>query len=167
MINIFFGFWKKFSIVLLAIVVLYCYASLPESIAITHDSQGKPIRFIDKQVYFYVASAVGFLFNLLMTLLGNQLQKADFSKIFPNSEWAQKPLALRELLRGWQSAFVAIINTFLIFAILGLNNINAGKNQTLDFNYNWMLLLGGALLMILIFVVPLRLLFSTPRNIED
>jgi hypothetical protein len=99
MINIFFGFWKKFSIVLLAIVVLYCYASLPESIAITHDSQGKPIRFIDKQVYFYVASAVGFLFNLLMTLLGNQLQKAEFSKIFPNSEWAQKPLALRELLR--------------------------------------------------------------------
>jgi hypothetical protein len=55
----------------------------------------------------------------------------------------------------------------LVFVILGINNINGNKGQVLDFNYNWLLIVGVILLMLLIFSLPLRLLFSNPTNSDN
>jgi hypothetical protein len=167
MINIFFGFWRKVSVLFLALVILFCYTNLPENIAIIHDLNGKPQKFIDKQQFFYWAVGTVFLFNFLFSLLENQIQKINFELIFPQSKWATSTKALKDLLKGWVNAFIAVINTFLVFVILGINNINGNKGQVLDFNYNWLLIVGVILLMLLIFSLPLRLLFSNPTNSDN
>lgn len=167
MTNIFFGFGKRISLVILAMVVLFCYTNLPESIAISHDAFGKPEKFTEKQNFFYWAAGMVFGFNFLMSLLNSQLQKIDFSKINPSSKWANNPQSLKSVFNGWISGFVATVNTFLIFVILGLNNINSNKGQKLDFNYNWLLILGAFLLLIIIFILPIKLLFTNPKPSDD
>jgi hypothetical protein len=166
MVNIFFKFWRNFSVAVVSIVILFCYTSLPESIAIGHNQMGKPEKFIDKQTFFYWAAGVIFLFNFLMSMLDNQLQKINFKAIFPTSAWAQSS-SLKVVLKGWLNAFLALVNTYLIFVLLGLSNINSNKGQVLDFNYNWLLVVGGVILMFLIFWVPLKLLFTQPKLHED
>jgi hypothetical protein len=167
MTNIFFGFGKRISLVILAMVVLFCYTNLPESIAISHDALGKPEKFTEKENFFYWAAGLVFGFNFLMSLLDSQLQKVDFLKINPTSKWANESPSLKRLIHGWISGFVATVNTFLIFVILGLNNINSNKGQKLDFNYNWLLILGVFLLLIIIFILPFKLLFTNPKPSDD
>lgn len=167
MVNIFFRFWQRFSIFILTVTLLYCYASLPESIAVAHNAQGKPTDYIDKQGFFYWTAGVVFAFNLLMSLLSNATYKLDFRKILPSSVWANNNVALLDVLKGWFDVFVAIINTFLVFAILGLNNINATKGQVLDFNYNIILILGFVLILIVLISLPLRLLLSNPPVLDS
>ncbi|MCP9768061.1 hypothetical protein EGI22_09060 [Lacihabitans sp. LS3-19] len=166
MINIFFRFWRIGSVIIISLVILFCYKSLPESIAVGHNDQGYPINFIGKQQFFYWAAGIVFFLNFLMDLLLSQIIKVDFKKIIPQSMWANHSTALKDLLQGWFSAFLALTNTYLIFVVLGLNNINSNKNQMLDFNYNWLLILGVVILMGLLFYLPLRILFTNPPK-ED
>jgi hypothetical protein len=147
--------------------ILFCYTNLPDSIAVTHDGSGKPVGFLEKQYFFYLAAGVSVFFNLLMGTLKLQLTKVNFVKLNPESTWAKNKPALDNLITGWFDAFVALVNTFLVFVLFGLNSINAGKGQMLDFNYNWMIILGGAILMILVFFLPLRILFSNPSMSAD
>mgnify|MGYP000844123849 CR=1 FL=1 len=162
MTNIFFKFWRVSSVVIITAVILFCYTNLPDSIAIGHDDQGYPNRFINKQQFFYWTVGIVFSINILMDLLKGLLLKIDFKGLNSTSAWANEPTALQALITGWFSAFLSFVNTYLIFVILGLNNINSRKGQMLDFNYNWLLIFGVFILMILLFFVPLRLLFSNP-----
>ena len=162
MINIFFKFWKIGSLIVLTLTVLFCYTNLPESIAISHDSKGQPIGFITKEQFFYWTVGIIFALNFFMSLLEGALLKINFKGLNSNSAWANSSEALKNLLKGWFSAFLALVNTYLVFVILGLNNINSRKAQTLDFNYNWLIILGAVILMILLFIVPIRLLFTNP-----
>jgi hypothetical protein len=166
MINIFFRFWRITSVVIISLVILFCYKSLPESIAVAHNDKGFPIDFIDKQQFFYWAAGIVFFLNFLMSLLLSQILKVDFKKTIPQSAWTNHSTALKDLFKGWVSAFLALTNTYLIFVVLGLNNINSNKNQMLDFNYNWLLILGVLMLMGLLFFLPLKILFSNPPK-ED
>jgi uncharacterized membrane protein YqgA involved in biofilm formation len=60
MINIFFGFWRKVSVLFLALVILFCYTNLPENIAILHDLNGKPQKFIETSVLDGITCLVSF-----------------------------------------------------------------------------------------------------------
>ncbi|MCA0364083.1 MAG: hypothetical protein LCH67_08565 [Bacteroidetes bacterium] len=166
MINIFFRFWKIGSFLLLTVVVLFCYANLPEKIAINFDDNGNPVGFVSQQQFFYWTAGVIFFINFLVSLLKNAIIKLNFKALNPNSLWANQPQATTSLISTWFNAFLAIVNTFLIFVVLGINNINSDKNQMLDFNYNWFIIGGAALLLIIIFWLPVRLLFTNPPS-ED
>lgn len=164
MINIFFKFWKITSVVLLTIIILFCYANLPDNIAINFNENGNPEGFINKQQFFYWSAGVVFFINTLVSLLQNAVLKINFKALNPNSQWAKEPEALKNLLKGWFQGFLAVINTYLIFVILGINNINSDKAQTLDFNYNWLIVLGIIILIVIIFSLPIRLLYTQPAK---
>ncbi|MBK9511828.1 MAG: hypothetical protein IPO04_21560 [Cytophagaceae bacterium] len=151
---------------MLTVVVLFCYANLPESIAINFDSKGNPVGFISQQQFFYWTAGLIFFVNFLVSLLRNSLIKLNFKALNPESAWANHPEATKNLISTWFNAFLAIINTFLIFVVLGINNINSDQSQRLDFNYNWFIIGGAALLLIIIFWLPVRLLFTNPPQ-ED
>ncbi len=162
--NVYFNFWRKASMPILVISLITCYFTLPDNAAIHHDAQGNPDGFIDKQTFFYVACGVVIGFNFLMNLLKAQVQKVDFSKLNPASIWAKDRQALNALLEGWFNAFIAIVNTFIIFSLVALKRINATDGQKLDFNYNWLLIVGLVLLMVLIFFLPIKLLYTNPSE---
>jgi uncharacterized membrane protein YphA (DoxX/SURF4 family) len=162
--NVFFNFWRKASMPLFVVALMLCYFTMPDNAAVHHDSKGNPDGFIDKQTFFYIAFAVIIVFNFLLNLLRNQVQKVDFAKLNPASIWAKDKVKLNALLEGWFNAFIAFTNTFIAFALIGLRKINANDGQKLDFNYNWLLIVGLVILMILIFFLPIRLLFTNPSE---
>lgn len=149
---------------LLVLSLAVCYFTLPDNTAIHHDANGNPDGFIDKQTFFYIAFAVIIGFNFLMNLLKTEAQKVDFAKLNPVSIWAKNRESLNAMLEGWFNAFIAIINTFIIFSLVALKRVNATDGQKLDINYNWLLIIGLALLIIIIFALPIRLLFTNPSE---
>ncbi|MBX2953784.1 MAG: hypothetical protein KF870_14880 [Leadbetterella sp.] len=166
MANIFFKFWRIGSILLLTVVLLFCYASLPDSIAVGFNEAGDPANFINKQQFFYWSAGVIVGLNFLFGVLENALVKLDFRRLLGNSSWGRNPGSVRNFLKGWFSALLAFINTYLVFVLLGLYNINSHKEQKLDFNYNYLLILGVLILLLILMYLPYKLM-ATQAPDED
>ena len=158
MANIFFKFWRIGSVILLTIILLFCYTSLPDNIAVGFDEGGNPVNFIDKQQFFYWSAGVILGINFLISLFEGTVVKLNFRKIFSGSSWGANPGATAHFLKGWFSALMAFINTYLVFVLLGLYNINSDKHQMLDFNYNYLLWIGVLGFLIVLIFLPYKLL---------
>lgn len=163
MLSVFFRFGRVISTFLLTIILFFCYANLPEDIAYVFNDNGEPSAFTTKPSFFYTAAGIVFCINIMFLLLKNALLKVNYKTLMPDSAWTNASESLPNLLNAWIDAFLLTINLFAIFAILGLNNINSRKDQSLDFDYNLLLMLGAVLLLVLIFFVPLRVLFTNPK----
>jgi uncharacterized membrane protein len=166
MTNIFFKFWRIGSIVLLTVVLLFCYTSLPENIAVGFEDEGNPKDFINKQQFFYWSAGIIMGINFLLGVFENLIVKVNFSKILRGTGWAERPQAASSFFKGWVSAFLAFVNTYLVFVLLGLYNINSSREQKLDFNYNYLLLLGVLVLLILL-IFPFYRFLATKAPHED
>ena len=160
--NVFFRLWRIVSTILLTANLMFSYIRLPESIAFVFDQTGQPSAFTGKQTFFYWTAGIIFLVNIFTLFLKNSLESVDFKKAYPQSLWANSSIHLKTQISTWFNAFLAIINTYLIFVILGLGNINAKKDQSLDFDYNKLLMFGALVLLGMLFYLPLRILFSNP-----
>jgi len=166
MANIFFKFWRVGSILLLTVVLLFCYTALPDSIAVGFSESGDPVNFVNKQQFFYWSAGIILGLNFLFGILESALLKLDFGRILRSSSWGKNPGSVRSFLKGWFSALLAFINTYLVFVLLGLYNINSGKEQKLDFNYNYLLILGVLILLIILIYLPYKLI-ATQAPDED
>ncbi len=164
--NVYFNFWRKASMPILVISLVTCYFNFADTVAVHHDAKGNPDGFIGKETFFYAACGVIIAFNLLLNLLKTQIQKVDFYKLNPTSIWAKNRESLNGLLEAWFNAFIAMVNTFIIFVLMALKRVNANDGQKLDMNYNWLLLAGLAILMILIFFLPIKILYTNPSEEE-
>jgi uncharacterized membrane protein len=161
--QVFFRFWRLASLPLLVIILLYCYYILPDSTAIHHNNLGKPDGFVSKETFFYVTTAVIIVFNVVISALKDAFLKLPNSAFPQENIWTKNREALNRAVEGWANLFVAVINSYLVICIIGLGKINRSEGQVLDMNYNWILLLGGVLLMLVVFYLPLKLLYSQPK----
>ena len=166
MANIFFKFWRIGSILLLTVVLLFCYTALPESIAVGFAEAGDPLHFINKQQFFYWSAGVILGVNFLLGILENALQKLEMGRLLGSTSWGKNPGGAKSFLKGWFSALLAFINTYLVFVLLGLYNINSDKEQKLDFNYNYLLIIGVLILLIILIYLPYKLV-ATQAPDED
>lgn len=151
---------------LLAITLIICYFTFPDDVAVHHTSSGRPDDFISKQTFFYVAFGFIIGLNFLLNLLRTQVQKINFARLNANSVWAKDKEALKYLLEAWFSAFIAVINSFLVCFLIALSRINRAEGQKLDINYDWLILGGGIVLLIVLFYLPIRLLYTNPATKE-
>lgn len=164
MVNIFFRFWQISSFILLLVVFFYGYINFPESIAVNFSETGVPTSFIDKQNYFYWTIGTILGVNFLLLLLSNTVQKLNFSKLFGGkiSNDSASPF-----FKGWFSGLISFINIYLVFVLLGLNKINSRADQTLDFNYNYLLWVGVFGLLIILMLLPYKLLTLAKSSNES
>ena len=151
---------------LLAITLIICYFTFPDNVAVHHTSSGRPDDFIDKQNLFYIAFGFIIGLNFLLNLLRTQVQKINFAQLNANSVWAKDKEALKYLLEAWFNAFIATINTYMVFFLIALNRINRTEDQKLDINYDWLIVAGAVVLLIVVFYLPIRLLYTTPAARE-
>jgi Protein of unknown function (DUF1648) len=161
--QVFLRFSRIASLPLLVIALLFCYFSLPDNVAIHHNNFGKPDGFVGKETFYYVMVAIILAFNVVMTSLKNAFLKLPNSAFQQQNSWTKDRAALNLLAETWVNLFITIINVFLLISIIALNRINRNEGQILDINYNWVLLLGGVLLMLIIFYLPLKLLYTKPE----
>lgn len=161
---VFFKFWRRFSFFFVLAILIYCYSILPDDVAVRHNEFGRPVGYVEKGTFFYVAGGVIVLFNLLMGLMKTATLEVDFLKLNPNSIWAKAKEALTDTLRNWFDGFTGTINTILVFILLGLNGVNRQVDQALDRDYSFVLLAAGIIVILAIFFLPLRLLFTNPSE---
>jgi len=161
--HVFFSFWRKLSLPFLTIALLIIYVTFPDNVAVHHNEAGNPDRFMSKQDVFYVFVAVAGIFNLLVLSLKATIKKLDFAKLNVESPWT-KSEGLSPMIQAWFDAFIAIVNSFLAIVLIAISRINRTDGQVLDINYNWVLIGGAIILMILIFYLPVRLLFTKPSH---
>lgn len=164
--HIFFNLLRRVSMPLLAITLIACYFIFPDDVAVHHTSSGRPDDFISKQTLFYVAFGIIIGMNLLLNLLRTQIQKINFAKLNANSAWAANPVALKNLLDAWFSALITFMNAFMIVFLIALNRINRTEDQHLDINYDWVTVGGAIVLLIILFYLPIRLLYTNPAKAE-
>ncbi|PLK42765.1 hypothetical protein [Emticicia sp. TH156] len=164
--NIFFSLWRKVSMPFLAITLIVCYFTFPDDVAVHHTSSGRPDDFISKQDFFYIAFGTIIVFNFLLNLLKSQVLRLNFAQLNQKSLWAKNTDALRQLLTTWFDVFIAVINTYMIFFLLALNRVNRSEDQKLDINYDWFVLAGAVILLVVIFYLPVKLLYTNPETKE-
>ena len=151
---------------LLAITLIICYFTFPDDVAVHHTSSGRPDDFISKQSFFYIAFGFIIALNFLLNLLRIQVQKINFAKLNANSIWAKNADALKPLLEAWFNAFIAVVNSFLVCFLIALSRINRAEDQKLDINYDWFILGGAVVFLIVLFYLPIRLLYTNPATKE-
>ncbi len=162
MINIFFSFWRKTSWIFVVLTLFFVYVGLPESVAVQHNEAGRPMKFLDKQNFIYIAGGLLLGINVLLGLVRSSVGKVNFQNKQTGNAWLDTEGALTKLVSAWSDAFLACINTYAVFALFALRSINTDVQQSLDRDYTAMIIFGAILLFVLIFALPIRFFFTKP-----
>ncbi|MGL4631372.1 MAG: hypothetical protein ACRCVT_09215 [Leadbetterella sp.] len=162
--NIFFKFWRIIVTVILTVLFMFCYVDLPEDVAYSFNDQGQPEKFISKQYFFYLFSGVVFFMNLLILFLKSSFAKIQYAKVLPTFSWSKAPNTLKNLLIGWCDAGLAILNSYLVFVLVGLSTTNGAKYQMLTGSYSVLTICGFILLLVWVFFLPIKILFTQPSE---
>lgn len=105
---------RVISIGLLFIVFMFSYANMPNRVLIGTDAAGNPSNYIDKDVGFYVALSVFILTNFLFYQLLIYCKRLE--------------PALANVVYGWTSALIILINFFFAFAAAFIGILNSREN---------------------------------------
>jgi hypothetical protein len=159
MYTVLFNYWRRASFFFVLALLLYIYLSLPDSVAFKHNETGRPIGFVDKQRFFYISAGVIIGLDFVFGLVKSQFGKIDFDKIIKHKEGY-----IKDALSGWINTLLAFINTYLVFALMGLQTINKEVSQNLDRDYTWFLIIGVVLFLFILFYIPLKLLLGKPTS---
>lgn len=125
-------FWVFTALAYFAALML-SYAYLPERVGIQADYEGVVNEFIDRETFFYFGLGTFIVVNLLGSILLSVLNGIPYS-----SGFYFRSEQFKENITSWFSAFVAIINIFLICAVAYIaifnNQGDAGMSK-----FNWLI----------------------------
>jgi hypothetical protein len=165
--QVFFRIWKAVSFPLAAVALLLVYLSLPDQVAIQFNEAGRPVEMISKQDIFYWVVGILLVINLLLTAFGKSFSKLLPKVVSPKLGWYAAPKATAHLAEGWANGMAGTLNSFVLLALIGLYKANAKQDQILSVNLNWLMILGGTMLLLVLFYLPIQLLYSKPHESED
>ncbi|MES2518836.1 MAG: DUF1648 domain-containing protein [Bacteroidota bacterium] len=159
--------WRYLSIIAFVIILLFTYRGLPDPTAVHFGTNGRGDGFLPKNQVFYLFGSIMFSFNILVVLLVNSVKKLPataFDKI-PNKIWLIDRKQLNDAILNWLNFLPAIVNTFLLLILRALLALNDDRSFNTDYTY--LLVLGVVALIIWLFYLPIKLLYTSPKIIED
>ncbi|WPP52345.1 hypothetical protein [Catalinimonas niigatensis] len=129
----FYRFFWVFTALAYFVALMLSYAYLPERVGIQTDDEGVVNEFIDRETFFYFGVGIFIVVNLLGSILLSVLNGIpDSSGFYFRSE------EFKENITSWFSAFVAIINIFLICAVAYIAIFN-NQGASGSFQFNWLI----------------------------
>ena len=154
--------FRILSLLAFVIVLFICYVSLPPDIAIHYDITGRPDAFTTKSHLFYGLTAFVVIFNIAFSALASLIPALPVSRLslFNRDFWLQNRQAFRDIFTNWLLSFIALINLFLIVFLVVIRFLNVNEDAQV-FNYRWVVVLGGLILLGWLAFLPLRLLRRT------
>lgn len=129
----FFRFFWIFTTLAYFAALLLSYAYLPEQVGIHADAEGAVDQLIDKETFFYVGLGVFIVANLLGSILLSVL-----SGIPARSGFYFRSESFKDSITSWFSTFVAIINIFLITAVMYIALFNNQEDFRIS-QFNWLI----------------------------
>jgi cell shape-determining protein MreD len=162
--HLFLRFFKTFTLLAVIVALGFAYFYLPERV-ITHFNQfDNPDSFIGKEQFFYMAGITAVVFNITLALLANMVSSIHPRYLHvPNSTfWMENKDSRKhfyEIYEQWLSSLAILINIFLVVCIAVLIRGRFRETQSV-FDYSWLPMLGGILLLGWIIYLPFRLRFK-------
>jgi hypothetical protein len=153
--------WRWLSLVLVIGALVWTYSVFPQTVAVDFSDNGLAEKYLEKEHIFYIVMALFLLNNVLITGLARHIPNVDpmHLPILNKKVWAQHREALNEHLTNWLYCLVAVINTIIGMSLFALATINSQQYKLDVFDFSW-LYYAGLGLMIIVFLLPLRLLWT-------
>ena len=153
--------WRWMSIALVVGALGWTYSLFPDMVAVDFSESGLAEKYVSKEYIFYLIMGLFIVNNALISGLSKQVPKmhTDHLPILKRKIWEQHREALNEQLVNWIYCVVAAINTVMGFSLFSLATINSNQYHLDVFDFSWIFYLGLALLII-VFLLPLRLLWT-------
>ena len=157
----FIKIWRWSSVLLVIGALVWTYSVFPDMVAVDFSETGLAERYVNKEHVFYIVMGLFLVNNVVISGLAKQIPKvdADHLPILNRKVWAQHRELLNELLINWLFCLVAVINTIIGFSLFALATINSMQYKMDVFDFSWVYYAGMAL-MIMVFLLPLRLLWT-------
>ena len=154
---------RYLSIFAFIIVLLFTYRGLPDSVGVHFGADGRGDGFLPKNQVFYLFGAIMFSLNILIVLLVSNVKKLPITafKSIPNKDWLKDPKQLIGVVINWINFLPTIINVFLLLALRALLALNDERSFNTDYTY--LLVLGVVFLLIWLFYLPIRILYTKPK----
>ncbi len=149
------------SIILVVGALTWTYSLFPDMVAVDFSSSGMAEKYVSKEHIFYLITGLFLVNNVVISGLVRQVpgMHIDHLPILKRDTWAQHREALNEQLVNWIYCVIASINTVMGFSLFALATINSSQYKLDVFDFSWVFYLGLALLII-VFLLPLRLLWT-------
>lgn len=158
---------RYLSIFAFIIVLLFTYRGLPDSVAVHFGADGRGDGFMPKNQIFYLFGGIMFGLNILIVLLVNNVQKLPLTAFdfVPNKAWLKDRKQLIGSITNWINFLPTIINVFLLLILRALLALNDERSFNTDYTY--LLILGVVFLVIWLFYLPIRLLYTSPKIVAE
>jgi uncharacterized membrane protein len=159
--------WRWLSIAMVVGALTWTYSLFPDMVAVDFSSSGLAEKYVNKEHIFYLIVGIFLINNVFISRLALQVPNIDTDHlpVLKKKTWAQHRETLNELLVNWIYCVVASINSVVGFSLFALATINSSNYKMDVFDFSWVFYLGLALL-IFVFLLPLRLLW-TPDPEEE
>jgi hypothetical protein len=153
--------WRWMSLLFVIGALLWTYSLFPDMVAVDFSDTGLAEKYVDKEHVFYIVMGLFLLNNVIITGLARHISKVDAMHlpILNKKTWALHREELNEHLINWLFCLVAVINTIIGFSLLSLATINSTQYKVDVFDFSW-LYYAGLGMIIIVFLLPLRLLWS-------
>jgi hypothetical protein len=157
----FFKIWRWASILLVIGALVWTYSLFPQMVAVDFSETGLAERYLSKENIFYIVMGLFLVNNVIIAGLVKQIPNMDATQlpILNRNIWAQHREELNEHLTNWLFCLIAVINTIIGFSLFALATINSLQYKKDVFDFAWIYYVGMAL-MIMVFLLPLRLLWT-------
>lgn len=158
---------RYLSIFAFILVLLFTYRGLPDDVAVHFGADGRGDGFMPKNQVFNLFGSIMFGLNILIVLLVGTINKLPVTAFnwIPNKVWLKDRKQLIGVIINWINFLPTIINVFLLLILRALLALN--DERTFNTDYTYLLVLGIVFLLIWLFYLPIRLLFTSPKIIED
>lgn len=152
--------WRWASLLFVIGALVWTYSLFPEMVAVDFSDTGLAERYLDKEHVFYIVMGLFLLNNVVITGLARHIPHVDplHLPIIKRKVWAEHREELSEHLTNWLFCLVAVINTIIGFSLLSLATINSTSYKMDVFDFSW-LYYAGIILILVVFLLPLRLLW--------
>jgi uncharacterized membrane protein len=158
---------RYLSIFAFVLVLLFTYRGLPDPAAVHFGTNGRGDGFLPKNQVFYLFGSIMFGLNILVVLLVNATNKLPITAFswIPNKVWLKDRNQLISAIANWLNFLPIFINIFLILILRALLALN--DERTFNTDYTYLLVLGIGFILIWLFYLPIKILYTKPDVVEE
>ena len=158
---------RYLSIFAFILVLLFTYRGLPDSVGVHFGADGRGDGFMPKNQVFYLFGSIMFGLNILIVLLVSTVNKLPITAFnwIPNKVWLKDRKQLIGVIINWINFLPTIINVFLLLILRALLALN--DERTFNTDYTYLLIVGLFFILIWLFYLPIRLLYTSPKIEEE
>jgi|GEM_PF-2701079 len=138
------------SIFVLAAVLLFAYANLPDQVLVLMSETGEPLQYIPKNLFFYAMLSASAVINIALIYLARLVKSSQHFKS----------------MKGWIWILVMMVNMFLMISITFISILNGEENFDYS-NFGYLVYVGLGFLVLWVAGATIRYLaIKISLNVE-